>query len=231
MRNNKIEIYIKTIGRWLKKNWNENYGNKILHYNIDIKLWPVIRSVYNTQDQRTLYASIRWSERIMLAWKLFRHWKCLLLENRDTWVRKFPEIFFGIFPEIAGKIAVLFRKNSAEKFRKNFGNYFIKHRKKSQFFDSSDVQSIMHTHTYRVMDGSGSPFKVATCKLAICIEAINSIFAILRFCLSPSIAVFVAAINRLLRLYRIDAWCRLWKQWTLWTKILNLWMRKNLLFQ
>ena len=32
------------------------------------------------------------------------------------WVRKLPEISCGIFPEISGKITVLFRNNSAKKF-------------------------------------------------------------------------------------------------------------------
>ena len=32
----------------------------------------------------------------------------------------FPEISFGIYPEISGKIVVLFRKNSAGKFQKLF---------------------------------------------------------------------------------------------------------------
>ena len=69
-------------------------------------------------------------------------------------VRKFPEIgnflrnskiSYGIFPEISGKKAVLFRKNSAEKFLKFVAYNFMKHRKKSQYFDSS------HTVIHKLM--------------------------------------------------------------------------------
>ena len=40
------------------------------------------------------------------------------------WVRKFPEISCGIFPEISGKIKVVFRNNSAKNFRDVCGRKF-----------------------------------------------------------------------------------------------------------
>ena len=43
------------------------------------------------------------------------------IKSQKSKKKKFPEISFGIFPEISGKIAVLLQKNFGEKFRKNFG--------------------------------------------------------------------------------------------------------------
>ena len=56
----------------------------------------------------------------------FKPWlsDCLWLSKLGLWVRKFPEISGEIFPEISGKITVLFRNNSAEKRTCQTPSYF-----------------------------------------------------------------------------------------------------------
>ena len=59
-------------------------------------------------------------------------------------MEQFPEISFVIF------LGNFRKKNSAEKFRKNSRNYFIKHRKKSQFFGSIRSHTVTLTLTFTI---------------------------------------------------------------------------------
>ena len=50
--------------------------------------------------------------------------RCAAMSRLGSGVRKFREISCGIFPEISGKITVLFRNNSAKKFPEICGRKF-----------------------------------------------------------------------------------------------------------
>ena len=77
-------------------------------------------------------------------------WLAILFVSRELvlGVRKFPEISCGIFPEISGKIAALFRNNSAEYFQKFVVEIFATNVHNDPINETIDVEVGLHSMNF-----------------------------------------------------------------------------------